>query len=81
VVLHLAAVNALDATALNALETMHDKLRRHKKHLVLSGAHTQPFFLMEKSGFLERVGSDNMAADLETAVARARTLIARESRE
>ena len=77
VVLHLAAVNALDATALNALETMHEKLRRHKKHLVLSGPHTQPYFLMEKSGFLGRVGSENVAADLESAVARARELIAR----
>jgi SulP family sulfate permease len=69
-------VNALDTTALNALESMHEKLRRHKKHLVLSGSHTQPYFLMEKSGFLERVGAENVAADLEAAVTRARELIA-----
>lgn len=75
VILHLASVTAMDATALNALETLHDKLRHHKKHLILSGPHTQPYFLMEKAGFLERVGADNIAGDLEAAVVRARLLV------
>jgi SulP family sulfate permease len=74
VVLHMTAVTALDATALNALESLHAKLHRHGKHLVLSGPHTQPYVLMEKSGFLERVGADNVAADLASAVARAAVL-------
>lgn len=76
VVLHMAAVTALDGTALNALELMHAKLKRHGKHLVLSGPHTQPYFLMEKAGFLERVGADNVAADLQSAVERAGVLMA-----
>lgn len=75
VVLHLAAVTALDATALNALDSLHAKLRRHGKQLVLSGPHTQPYVLMERSGFLERVGADNVAADLPAAVARAAALV------
>jgi sulfate permease, SulP family len=75
VILHVAAVTALDATALNALDSLHEKLRRHKKHLILSGPHTQPFFLLEKSGFLERLGTDNVVADLGAGVARARELI------
>jgi len=76
VILHMAAVTALDATALNALETLHAKLRRHGKQLILSGPHTQPYFLMEKAGFLEQVGAANIAADLATAVTRARALVA-----
>jgi SulP family sulfate permease len=75
VVLHLAAVTALDATALNALETLREKLRHHRNHLVLSGPHTQPYFLLEKSGFLDRLGAENVTGDLESAVARARELI------
>lgn len=75
VVLHMAAVTAMDGTALNALETLHEKLRHHKKHLILSGPHTQPFFLMEKAGFLERVGEANVVGDLDAAVARARELV------
>jgi len=75
VILHMAAVTALDGTALNALENLHEKLCRHGRFLILSGPHTQPYFLMEKSGFLERVGEDNVAADLDAAVARARALV------
>lgn len=75
VVLHVAAVSALDSTGLNALETLRAKLHRHKKHLILSGAHTQPYFLMAKAGFLERLGPENVTADLEAAVARARQLV------
>lgn len=76
VVLHLAGVTALDGTALNALENLLEKLRHHKKHLILSGPHTQPYFLMEKAGFLERVGADNVVGDLDAAMVRARELIA-----
>jgi SulP family sulfate permease len=76
VILHMAAVTALDGTALNALQTMHQKLRRHGKHLILSGPHTQPYFLMEKSGFLDEVGADNIGHDLESSLVRARALIA-----
>jgi SulP family sulfate permease len=75
VVLHMAAVSAMDGTALNALETLHEKLRLHRKHLILSGPHTQPYFLMQKAGFLERVGEANVVGDLAAAVARARELI------
>ncbi len=75
VILHMAAVTALDGTALNALENLHEKLRHHKKQLILSGPHTQPYFLMEKAGFLERVGEANVVGDLESAVARARELV------
>jgi SulP family sulfate permease len=75
VILHVGAVTAVDATALNALETLHEKLRHHKKHLVLSGAHTQPYALMARSGLLDRVGEENVTADLDSAVARARAII------
>jgi SulP family sulfate permease len=76
VILHLASVNALDATALNALETLHAKLRHHGKHLVLCGPHTQPYGLMERAGFLARVGEANVVPDLAAAAERARALTA-----
>jgi len=76
IILHLAAVTALDATALNRIELLHAKLRRHGQHLILSGPHTQPYFAMEKAGFFDTLGRDNVAADLETAVARSRELLA-----
>ena len=77
VILHMAAVTAMDATALNRVENLHTKLARHGKHLVLSGPHTQPYFMMEKAGFFDVLSRENIAADLESAVARARELTAK----
>ena len=76
VILHMAAVTAMDATALNRIENLHAKLRRHGKYLVLSGPHTQPYFMLEKAGFFDALGRENIGADLEAAVARARELLA-----
>ncbi len=75
IILHLAAVTAMDATALNRVENLHAKLARHGKHLVLSGPHTQPYFMMEKAGFFDELGRENVCADLESAVARTRELL------
>lgn len=76
VILHMAAVTAMDATALNRIESMHAKMKRHREHLILSAPHTQPYFLLEKAGFFDALGRDNVCADLESAVARARELLA-----
>lgn len=75
IILHLAAVTAIDATALDRLEDLHAKLRRHGRHLILCGPHTQPYFTMEKAGFLDEVGRENVVADLDAAVVRARELV------
>jgi sulfate permease, SulP family len=75
VILSVAAVTAMDSTALDRLEALHEKLRRHGRHLILCGPHTQPFFLMEKAGFLDQVGSENIVADIPTAVSRAKALL------
>lgn len=74
VILHMAAVTAMDTTALDRLEDLHLKLRRRGRHLILCGPHTQPFFMMEKAGFLDAVGAENIAGDLDGAVERARAL-------
>jgi len=75
VILHMAAVTAMDTTALDRLEDLHSKLKRRGRHLILCGPHTQPFFMMEKAGFLDAVGSDNIAGDIDSAVERARVLV------
>ncbi len=81
VILHVGAGMAMDATALNALETLHAKLRRHGRHLILCNPHTQPYFMMAKAGFLEAVGEANITTDLPTAILRAKALQAGDSAE
>jgi len=75
-ILRMRKVLAMDATGLNALEDLHDKLRRRGKHLLLSGPHTQPLFVMDKAGFLERVGRENVCAHIDAALERAREILA-----
>lgn len=76
VILHMAAVTAMDSTALNRIENMHAKMRRRREHLILCGPHTQPYFLLEKAGFFDVLGRENVCADLGHAVARSRELLA-----
>ena len=64
-----------DATGLNVLEEIYEKLRRQGGHLVISGLHAQPLFAMERSGFIDRLGLPNLCADLDHALVRARELI------
>jgi SulP family sulfate permease len=74
-ILRMRKVLAMDATGLNALEDLHERLRRHNKHLVLSGPHTQPLFMMDKAGFLDRLGRDNVCADINLSLTRAREIL------
>ncbi len=55
-ILRLREVVAIDATGINALEDMHEKLRKRGKHLILCGPHTQPLFALDNAGFLDAVG-------------------------
>jgi len=74
-VLRMREVLAMDATGLNALEDLYEKLRAHGKHLILCGPHTQPMFTMVKAGFFDRIGNENVCGNIGEAMARARTLL------
>ncbi len=74
-ILRMRKVLAMDATGLNALEDLHERLRRNDKHLILSGPHTQPLFMMDKAGFLDRLGRENVCADIDLALARSREIL------
>jgi SulP family sulfate permease len=75
-ILRMHGVLAIDATGLNALEEIYEKLNRRGGHLVISGLHAQPLFAMERSGFIDRLGLQNLCADLDQGLKRARELLA-----
>jgi SulP family sulfate permease len=74
-ILRMRKIVAMDATGLNALEDLYERLHRKGKHLILSGPHTQPLFLMEKAGFLDRIGRDNVCPHIEAALARSHVIL------
>jgi SulP family sulfate permease len=74
-ILRMRKVLAIDATGLNALEDLYERLQGRGKHLVLSGPHTQPLFMMDKAGFLDRLGRENVCGNIELSLARAREIL------
>lgn len=74
-ILRMRKVLAIDATGLNALEDLYERLHARGKHLVLSGPHTQPLFMMDKAGFLDRLGKENVCANIELSLARSREIL------
>jgi SulP family sulfate permease len=74
-ILRMRKVLAIDATGLNALEDLYERLHARGKHLILSGPHTQPLFMMDKAGFLDRLGTENVCANIELSLARSREIL------
>lgn len=75
-ILRMQLVPAMDATALNALESVVERLQAKGGTVVLSGPHRQPLEMMMRAGFHERVGRRNIRANFDQALARAREILA-----
>jgi SulP family sulfate permease len=45
--------------------------------LVLSGTHRQPLQMLAQAGFVEKIGRENIHANFDDALARAREVLAR----
>jgi sulfate permease, SulP family len=69
-ILRMQKVLAMDSTALHTLEHLYDKLHKRGIVLILSGPHTQPYELMENSGFLDQLGRENIAGNIDEALAK-----------
>jgi SulP family sulfate permease len=74
VVLRLRNMTAVDATGLHAIEEFADKLRKSGRELILCGALAQPARLMANARFHQHVGEENICANVEDALERARAL-------
>ena len=74
-ILRMRDALALDATGLDALEDLLEKLRKKKKELILCGPHSQPLFALTRAGFMERLGMENVCGDMESSLARARQVL------
>jgi sulfate permease, SulP family len=75
-ILRVRDVLALDATGLDALEDLLEKLRIDKKDLILCAPHSQPLFALTRAGFIEKIGIENICGDMDSALERARKVLA-----
>jgi len=74
-ILRLHLVPAMDATALNALESVVERMQAAGGTVVLSGPHRQPLQMLEKAGFIEKIGRANIQANFDEALGRAREIL------
>ena len=74
-ILRMNSVPALDSTALNALTELYDKCTQKKITIILSHVNQQPMNVMEKAGFTQKIGMENICDNIDDAIARAEVLV------
>ncbi|HTQ34024.1 MAG TPA: SulP family inorganic anion transporter [Stellaceae bacterium] len=67
-VLDAEAVTTIDTTAVAVLDEIRDELRRRQIRLGIADLHTRPHELMERAGFIGKIGSDLLFDRIEDAV-------------
>jgi SulP family sulfate permease len=78
-ILRMRDVLALDATGLDALEDLMEKLRKQKKELILCAPHSQPLFALTRAGFIDRLGVENICGDIDNSLERAQKILAKKN--
>ena len=74
IVLRMRSVPSMDITALRSMEGLLERCHKKGITLVLSHVMEHPYAVMEKAGFLSRLGEENLCANIDEALARAEAL-------
>ena len=73
-ILRMRSVPAMDATALRTLENVFDTCKKNNTALIFSHVNMQPYSVMEKSGFIDKVGKDKFCKNIDEALKLAESL-------
>jgi SulP family sulfate permease len=71
-IIRMRDVPAIDSTAMHALQEVVRRTNKDGTLVLLSDVHAQPMFALARSDLLDEIGDENLCADLEHALARAR---------
>ena len=74
-ILRMRSVPAMDITAMNAMDSLYEKCKADGIILILSHVNEQPMRVMQKSGFYEKIGSENFCRNIYAAIERAESLL------
>ena len=70
-ILRMRGVPSMDISALRSLKTLFNDCRKNKITLVLSHVNEQPMRVLEKAGFIDEIGRENICACIDDALKRA----------
>lgn len=74
VILRMRSVPAMDASALIKLQEVHKTCAKNGIVLILSHIAKQPRQMMDKAGFLTKIGTENVCDNIDQALQRANTI-------
>lgn len=74
-IIRMRNVPAVDSSGLHALEEVYKATLKEGAAFILSGVHAQPFVVMQRTGFLDKVGEDNVHGNIDDALDRAREIL------
>ena len=75
-ILRMRNVPAIDASGIRALDELYEDFARHHVAFLIAGIHAQPFAALDRAGRMDRYGRENFVPDLDTALLKARAILA-----
>jgi SulP family sulfate permease len=76
VIFRMRNVPAIDATGLRILNLVREKFHRRGTRMVFSGMQPQPMKVLFEGGFVDAVGLENICANVDAALSRAKEILA-----
>ncbi len=74
-IIRMRGVPSLDATGMNALETLYRYCDESGVRLIFSHVNSQPMKTMGRAGFVDLIGEENLHANIDDAIVHATELI------
>ena len=75
IIVRMRSVPAIDITAMNAIEELYARCEKKGIRLIFSHVNDQPLHVMEKAGFVEKVGRESFCDHIDSAVLKAKQYI------
>jgi len=74
-IIRMRNVPAIDATGIHFIEEFYAESKQKGIHIVFSGMHSQPYIALDHSGFLAQINPDNLCANIDIAIERAKKIL------
>ena len=74
-IIRMRGVPSLDATGMNALESLYDYCSENGVRIIFSHANEQPMKTMRRAGFVDLIGEEHFRPNIDDAIAHARALL------
>lgn len=75
VIVRMNSVTSIDASAMKGLNALCDRADKNEIKLIFAHVNEKPMKVMQKDGFITRVGNENFLSDVSTAIEHAEKLL------